>query len=129
MLHHIEIYVSNLEASHAFWTKLLANIGYKQRNKWRDGFTVTNGENPYLTFVQVTKKYKTLNYHRCGVGLNHLAFTVKSVKAVDDLRKHCIENGIICLYDERYPYATGKGYYALFVEDPDRIKVEFVVES
>jgi len=27
MLHHVEIYVSNLERSHAFWASLLAQIG------------------------------------------------------------------------------------------------------
>ena len=31
------------------------------------------------------------------------------------------------LYDDPYPFATGgNDYYALFLEDPDRIKVEFV---
>ena len=31
MLHHIEIYVSNLDTSHAFWTNILAKIGTKNR--------------------------------------------------------------------------------------------------
>jgi len=68
-----------------------------------------------------------LKYHRCSVGLNHLAFKVDSKEIVDDLRKHCLENKVICLYDEKYPHANGgKEYYALFIEDPDRVKVEFV---
>lgn len=30
MLHHIEIYVSDLGASKAFWRNLLRRIGYRQ---------------------------------------------------------------------------------------------------
>ena len=30
------------------------------------------------------------------------------------------------LYENRFPFATGPGYYAIFREDPDRIKVEVV---
>jgi catechol 2,3-dioxygenase-like lactoylglutathione lyase family enzyme len=62
------------------------------------------------------------------VGLNHLAFRVESRAAVDALRAWCRKKKIPMLSDERYPFATGgTDCYALFVEDPDRIKVEFVV--
>ena len=65
--------------------------------------------------------------HRCGVGLNHLAFRAESRAAFDALRAWCRKKKIPMLSDERYPFATGgTDYYALFVEDPDRIKVEFV---
>lgn len=128
MLHHVEIYVSNLDASHAFWANILARIGYEKTGHWDDGFTLGNGEDAYLTFVQVAGKYEGHRYHRCGVGLNHLAFKVKGSDAVDALRQYCVESGIRTLYDEKYPFANGKDYYALFVEDPDRIKVEFVAE-
>lgn len=37
-------------------------------------------------------------------------------------------NGINELYRELYPYAGGKKHYALFFEDPDRIKLEIVAE-
>ena len=56
-----------------------------------------------------------------------MAFKVKSREAVDALRRYCVENNIRSLYDEKYPFANGgTEYYALFVEDPDRIKVELV---
>jgi len=130
MLHHVEIYVSKIKASHAFWAPILAKIGWKQSGHWKDGFTLVNGEDAYLTFVQVTKKHKSHTYHRCGVGLNHLAFKVKTRKEVDALRQYCVKNKIATLYDDKYPFANGgKDYYALFVEDPDRIKVEFVVSD
>ncbi|HEV2505193.1 MAG TPA: VOC family protein [Mesorhizobium sp.] len=130
MLHHVEIYVSDLEASHAFWANILVRIGYEETGHWDGGFTLGREEDTYLTFVQVAKKYREHRYHRCGVGLNHLAFKVKGREAVDALRQYCIDHDIHCLYDEKYPFANGgKDYYALFVEDPDRIKVEFVAEG
>jgi len=127
MLHHVEIYVSDLARSRAFWTELLGKIGYAQSAVWEDGFTLRNGSDAYLTFVQAAAKYEGPSYHRCGVGLNHLAFVVSSRDMVDALRQHCIGKGVSMLYDDRYPFANGdKEYYALFIEDPDRIKVEFV---
>lgn len=129
MLHHIEIYVSNLDVSHAFWSALLAKIGYEEDGRWADGFTLACGDGAYLTFVQVAEKHAFRRYHRSGVGLNHMAFKVKGREVVDLLRRHCQEAGITCLYDDRYPFANGgTDYYALFIEDPDRIKVEFVAE-
>jgi catechol 2,3-dioxygenase-like lactoylglutathione lyase family enzyme len=130
MLHHVEIYVSNLDTSKTFWSSILAMIGYTNSSQWEDGFTLSNGEDAYLTFVQVSKKYESYKYNRRGVGLNHLAFKVGSRDLVDSLRQHCIENKISLLYDEKYPFANGdQHYYALFLEDPDRIKVEFVVSG
>lgn len=127
MLHHIELYVLDLAVSRAFWSKLLAKVGYIESDYWNDGFTLKNGNGPYLTFVQVIEKHASHSYHRCGVGLNHLAFTVDSREVVDTLRQYCIDTRISLLYDDRYPFPNGgTDYYALFLEDPDRIKVEFV---
>jgi catechol 2,3-dioxygenase-like lactoylglutathione lyase family enzyme len=130
MLHHVEIYVSKLNASRTFWINILARIGWEPSASWEDGFTLSHGEDAYLTFVQVANKYKSHSYHRCGVGLNHLASKVKSREDVDAIRQYCVANNIANLYNDKYPFANGgKDYYALYVEDPDRIKVEFVVSD
>ncbi len=127
MLHHVEIYVSKLDVTHAFWSALLAQIGYRQTAGWKGGFTLATEDDAYLTFVQVSKKHAFREYHRSGVGLNHLAFKVKGRDAVDSIRRYCLEKGIPSLYDDKYPFANGgTDYYALFIEDPDRIKIEFV---
>ena len=127
MLHHVEINVSNLGASRAFWSQILSKLGYELTAHREAGFTLSNGEDAYLTFVQVKDEHASYKYHRSGVGLNHLAFKVKGRSLVDSLRQYCLDNNFTCLYDERYPFANaGKDYYALYIEDPDRIKVEFV---
>ncbi|MFK7994348.1 MAG: VOC family protein [Granulosicoccus sp.] len=127
MLHHIEIYVSDLRASRAFWSYILADLDYVVSDDWEDGFTLAKEDGAYLTFVQVSEKHENKAYHRCAVGLNHLALKVFGKEAVDQLRQKCREANIPCLYDDKYPFANGgSDYYALYVEDPDRIKVEFV---
>ena len=65
-------------------------------------------------------------YHRCRVGLNHLAFYVASRQHVDDITRKLEEKRIAILYKEQHPFAGGDDYYAVYFEDPDRIKVELV---
>ena len=127
MLHHVEINVSNLGASRAFWSEILSKLGYTLTAHWEERFILSNGDDAYLSFVQVTDKFALHKYSRRDVGLNHLAFKVKGRSLVDSLRQYCLDNNITVLYDERYPFANGgNDYYALYIEDPDRIKIEFV---
>jgi catechol 2,3-dioxygenase-like lactoylglutathione lyase family enzyme len=87
MLHHVEIYVSNLGASRAFWSEILSKLGYKLAAHWEEGFTLSDGEDANLTFVQVKDRYASHKYLRNGVGLNHLAFKVRGRSFVDLLRQ------------------------------------------
>ena len=128
MIHHVELYVSNLSVSRRFWTGLLDHVGFGERSHWDCGFTLArDGEPGYLTFVQVSPEHAHRPYHRRAVGLNHLAFATGSCERVDRIRQYCVDQGIRLLYDDRYPFANGTpDDYAVFLEDPDRIKVEFV---
>lgn len=124
-LHHVELYVSDLEKSKEFWGWFLGLLGYKKFQEWDEGISYRLGET-YLCFVQTTDKHLGRGYHRCATGLNHLAFHGASREQVDWLRGLVKEKGLSELYEEKYPYASGPGYYALYFEDPDRIKVEVV---
>ncbi len=59
-----------------------------------------------------------------GTGLNHLAFHAASRAQVDDVTVKLKARGVPILYADRHPYAGGPDYYAVFFEDPDRMKVE-----
>ena len=65
-------------------------------------------------------------YHRCRTGLNHLAFHAESREFVDLMTIELKNKKIKILYEEKHPFAGGEDYYALFFEDPDRIKIELV---
>ncbi len=124
-LHHVEIYVSDLKLSSEFWGWFLGRLGYKLYSKWASGVSFILGET-YIVFVQTEKKYMDEPYHRCRTGLNHLAFHAESREFVDLMTIELKNKKIKILYEEKHPFAGGEDYYALFFEDPDRIKVELV---
>ena len=125
-MHHVEINVADLERSAEFWGWFLELLGYKLYQDWPGGKSWKLGET-YLVFVQTEQKYLDPPYHRRRTGLNHLAFHARSRQQVDEILVRLRERGVPVLYEEQYPYAGGEGHYALFFEDPDRIKVELVV--
>ncbi len=125
MLHHVEINVSNLPKTIEFWGWLLTELGYEEYQKWDSGISWKHQET-YLVFVQAEERFLDIPYHRSRVGLNHLAFHAKSRGHVDEMTEKLKERGVNILYFDKHPYAGGPDYYAVFFEDPDRIKVELV---
>ncbi len=121
-LHHVEINVSDLKKSRIFYDWFLAELGYKLYQEWEKGFSYRK-ENTYLVFVQTEPKHLDQAYHRCQTGLNHLAFHADK-DLIDKIAKQLPEKGIVLLYPDQHPYAAGPEAYALFMEDPDRIKIE-----
>jgi catechol 2,3-dioxygenase-like lactoylglutathione lyase family enzyme len=127
MLSHVEIYVSDLGRSRSFWGWLLCEeLGYEVYQEWPEGVSFTKGAT-YLVFVQTQEKHLAAGYNRCRTGLNHLAFWVLNKSHIDDLTGKLRARGVTILYEERHPHAGGPESYAVFFEDPDRIKVEVVL--
>ncbi|WP_053362420.1 VOC family protein [Bacillus sp. FJAT-27251] len=125
LLHHIELYVSNLEKTVEFWGWFLQELGYRPFQQWEGGQSWKLGDT-YIVFVQVEKRFLDIPYHRCRVGLNHLAFHADSRSLVDEITRALQAKGVSILYKNKHPFAGGDDYYAVFFEDPDRIKVELV---
>lgn len=125
ILHHVELYVSDLKRSTEFWGWLLEELGYELFQSWENGRSWKLGET-YLVFVQTEERFLNVPYHRCRVGLNHLAFHGASRQHIDEMTKKLQKRGVSILYTDKHPYAGGENYYAVFFEDPDRLKVELV---
>ncbi len=125
VVHHIEIYVSDLNRSIEFWSWFLTDLGYSKYQSWEQGQSWKLG-NTYLVFVQTEDRHLDVTYHRCKTGLNHLAFYGESREHVECMTQELKNREVNILYKEKHPYAGGRGYYAVFFEDPDRIKVELV---
>ena len=122
-LHHIEINVSDLSKSTEFWGWFLEGLGYQKYQEWKNGKS-WRLKNTYIVFVQTETEYFDPSYHRKRTGLNHLAFHAGSRQQVDGVTKTLKKKGIKILYPDRHPYAGG--YYAVYFEDPNRIKIELV---
>lgn len=127
LLHHIELYVNDLRKSNEFWGWLLLELGYEKDQEWKMGVSYKI-ENTYITFVQVEDRFIEDSYHRCKHGLNHLAFHGESRAFVDEMTEKLRERKATILYEDKHPFAGGEDYYAVFFEDPDRMKVEIVAD-
>lgn len=114
---HLEIYVSNLKTSYAFYSWLLPQLGFEAYQNWAAGFSFRK-KDFYLVFVQTQAKYLANGYNRCNVGLNHLAFSVSSRAKVDFFKKQLEHRQVTLLYPERYPYAGARTIMLAFLKTP-----------
>lgn len=122
-LHHVELYVRDLEISRAFWGWLLHRMGYTLFQSWDMGSSYIL-DDTYIVLVQTEERWLDIPFHRCRSGLNHLAFHADTKDFVDEITKELEQQGVTILYRDRHPYASGPDSYSVFFEDPDRLKVE-----
>ena len=127
-LHHVNIKVSDLKRSADFWGWFLGKMGWELYDSWPKGVSYKLGST-YLDFVQVDEKFQDQSYHRDQIGLNHLAFHAHSRVHVNEITEALKEKGVTILYLDEHPFAGGPEYYAVYFEDPNRIKVELVAPS
>lgn len=121
----MDIYVGDLARSAAFWGPLLEHLGFAKgadrptAKSWR-------GDGAELFFVQTEPEFIAQGYHRKRIGLNHLALAVPDRAALEEVARVVGERGARMLYGGKVEETPTQ--YRLFFEDPDRIKVEVVVE-
>jgi catechol 2,3-dioxygenase-like lactoylglutathione lyase family enzyme len=126
---HIGINLSNEEKSFPFWKDLLTYLEFTFK---LDGnhFDASDGHS-FLCFSVTKPDHQEPPFHRKHTGLNHIAFCVSSPEAVNVfVKEFLLPRSIPQLYGgaKLYPdYA--EGYYAVYFEDPDRIKVEVSYEG
>jgi catechol 2,3-dioxygenase-like lactoylglutathione lyase family enzyme len=126
-LHHLELYVRDLERSSEFWGWLLTELGYEPFQEWDEGISwrpASGRDRAYVALVLAPEGAQDLD--RRSVGLNHLAFAADSPEQVDRLTAELRRRDERVLYLDRHPYAGGPDHYAVFFEDPDGLKVEVV---
>ncbi len=127
-LHHVEIYVRDLQRSREFWAWLLERLGYTLFQQWSEGCSYILGET-YIVLVQAESRFLDIPYHRCRPGLNHLAFHADSREFVDEITAELRQRKATILYADKHPHAGGEDSYAVFFEDPDRMKVEITFDE
>jgi catechol-2,3-dioxygenase len=121
-IHHLELCASDLEVSLPFWDWLLGELGYEPKAEWDGGRSWINGPT-YVVLVQANESGPS--FDRRAAGLNHVAFHAASRGQVDDLARQLRDReDATLLYEDRHPFAGG--YYALYCENLEGIKVEVV---
>lgn len=126
-VHHIDLTVRDLAASAPFYEALLGFLGFTRVKQeaalhvWdliRDG-TLLGG-------VALRAAHSARPHDRYSAGLHHLAFRAADRADVDRAHVLMQEQGATIL-DAPADYPQyGAGYYAVFVADPDGLKLEVV---
>ena len=119
--------MSDLAKSRAFYEPLLTWMGYKLILKEKEFEGWGNGDFK-IFLTKCFEPWSKSGFHRRRVGLNHFAFRAESRDAVDRFYKEfLIPRRVTVLYNgpKEYPEYAPE-YYAVYFEDPDRVKLEYV---
>jgi catechol 2,3-dioxygenase-like lactoylglutathione lyase family enzyme len=126
-LHHVELWVPDLDRSIASLGWLLQELGYQQFQSWSAGRSWLL-DDTYVVVEQSAALTGT-SHDRHLPGLNHLAFHAGSTAEVDRLMSEATARGWTLLFADRHPHAGGPDHYAGFLVDADGFEVELVADA
>lgn len=127
-LGHVGINLSGSDESFALWKDMLTFLGFEVREDGNhfDAFD----QHSYICVTTTKPEHRVAGYHRRHTGLSHLAFRVADRVDVDRfVEQFLVPRSIQPLYGgaREYPEYVD-GYYAVYFEDPDRVKVEITFD-
>ena len=127
VLHHVELWVPDLDRAVAEWGWLLTALGYREHQNWPAGRSWRHG----ATYLVVERSPDNLGeeHERRRPGLNHLAFHAGTRAAVDALVAAAPANGWRLMFADRHPWAGGSEHYAGYLENSDGFEVELVAAA
>jgi len=124
-LYHVQVNVSKPARSFPFYRTLLTYLEFRRVHEDAQSLGFSDGTVD-VWLLEAEEQHAGFGFHRKRTGLNHLAFRVDSRGAVERFAREFLEpRGLRPLYGtpREFPeYAPG--YYAVFFEDPDRLKLE-----
>ncbi|GGL12606.1 VOC family protein [Mangrovihabitans endophyticus] len=123
-LHHIEIWVPDLDRAVLSWGWLLTELGYTLFQSWTAGRSWRLG--PTYIVVEQSPDLTAADHDRRRPGLNHLAFHVESTHLVNALTQQAPQHDWTLLFTDRHPYAGGPDHHAAYLENSDGFEIELV---
>ena len=123
-IQHVDLAVSDVERSLAFYTELLGPLGLEEEERYPT-YRGTE-EVVYLSFGDEWLGLRPADggtYRYYGVGLEHLAFEVDTEEEVDAAHERCMRRGDR-IHHPPEEDSDIPGYYAFFVFDPDGFRIE-----
>ena len=124
-LYHVQVNVGDPDVSLPFYRALLGYLEYRPVHDEGGVAGFSDGRSD-LWLIGTVAPHRTAGFHRKRTGLNHLAFRVGQREEVDRFAREFLRpRGILPLYETPREFPEYRpGYYAVFFEDPDRVKLE-----
>ena len=126
-LYHLQINVSSAENARSFYRDLFRYLEWRVIHD-EGGVTAFSDGAVNIWLIPTEGRFGGRGFHRKSTGLNHLAFRVERREDVDRFRdEFTAPRGVATLYGTPREFPEYRpGYYAVFFEDPDRLKLEVV---
>lgn len=126
-LHHVELWVPDLDRAVASLGWLLEALGYALFQNWDGGRSWRLG--PTYLVIEQSPALTAEQHDRRRPGLNHLAFHVEDAATVEELTADAAQHGWHLMFAEQHPYAGGAEHYAAYLENDDGFEVELVATT
>ena len=130
-IHHLDLTVRDPDASRPFYEAVLGLMGYRLAHCHGHGFDFDADHAEGFCSVGIMRAEgagSARRHDRYSPGLHHVAFSAQSRDDVDRLYAMLVGMGATIL-DPPVEYPRyGAGYYAVFITDPDGLKLEYVFQ-
>ena len=134
-IQHIDLAVANVERSLAFYLDLLGPLGLKEmvrfptyRKSEEVVYLGSDDESQYVFGWLGLRPADGGKHHYYEVGVEHIAFEVDTPEEVDAAHERCLEMGTKVHHPPEEDSDIA-GYYAVFVFDPDGMRIEVFCQS
>jgi len=126
-VHHIELWVPDLERGKAQWGWLLNELGYQPSQDRPAGRSWRLG--PTYLVIEQSPAMSAAEHDRLRPGLNDLAFHAGTRQRVDALAASAPSHGWTLLFADKHPYAGGEGHYAADLANTDGYEVGVIADD
>ncbi|MDQ3945213.1 MAG: VOC family protein [Actinomycetota bacterium] len=127
MLHHLTLWLPDLQRAEESWSWLLGELGYQLDPLLERLLVFRHPSGFAVALEQSADMVPGMLYSRMRPGLNHIAFTVESASALSDIVKRAGDHGWTELPTDGHPIAGGAE--VAYLEDRDGFEVELVVPA
>jgi len=127
VLHHLTLWVPDLERAEQSWNWLLGELGYVRDLSVERVVLLRHSSGVAVVLEQSSDMVPGMLYSRMRPGLNHLAFRVESVSALNSITEQAADYGWSALPGDRHPIAGGA--QVTYIEDRDGFEVELVASA
>ena len=124
MLHHLTLWVPDLERAEPSWRWLLGELGYTLDRSLERVLLFRHESGFAVVLEQSADMVPGMLHSRLRPGLNHVAFKLTSRSALDGMVEQAEEHGWSTIKADRHAIAGGAD--VAYLEDRDGFEVELV---